>query len=120
MKSYSKCSAISEPADIGRGRINDRLQIIQALFVADLTCTVNRVSTEFVFPFQVIDFRARELFPLNIEKEEQTQFAGLISRIGHHRRAVHRHVDTTIAVNHFEIDSYTRSYLKLITYPKAP
>src|SRR5262245_5424851 len=83
-----------------------------------MSCPENRIATEFMVPFQVIDLSASKLFPWDVIKKEQSELPCLVTRIEHHRRAIHREVNAASSVHNFKVRSDARPDLKLITNPK--
>ena len=107
-----------KPVYFRRRRIQDRLQIVQTLFVRDVSSPVNRITAELVIAPKIVDFRSSERVALCVEKEEQTQLTGFVTRIEHHRGSVHRHINTAGAVDYLKIYCDTGSNFELVTYPE--
>ena len=68
---------------------------------------------------QIVNFGASERIALRVEEQKQTQFARLVARIERHRRAVHREVHATAAIDDLEINRHAGANFKLITNPES-
>jgi hypothetical protein len=55
--------------------------LAQTFFVADASGPIDGITTEFMVPFQVVNFSANELIALLIKQEEQSQLTRLVTRV---------------------------------------
>src|SRR5438132_12598698 len=110
--------AIGESVNLGRGRIDKRLQIIQALFIAGSARPVNRIAAELMRAAQVVNLRASKQIALRVKEQKQSQLPSLVPRIETHRHSVDRKVDTSSAVDHFKVNGHAGPRFKLIADPE--
>src|SRR5260370_156260 len=68
---------------------------------------------------EVVNFGACEDIALCFKQQEQTQLAGFVTRIGHHRPAVIRNREGAVGINDLEIDGHAGTNFELIAHPET-
>ncbi len=110
--------ALGEAVHFGRRCIDDRLEVVQTLFVTDVSGPVDRVTSVLTIAAQVVNLGANEGLARRVVKKEKTELARFVARVEHHRRAVYRHVNTAGTIDNLVIDRDTGPGLELVPDPE--